>query len=163
MIFSTGTLNARSEAMTICFLTVSSVPGGRSVINESVRVTRSRCSASMPAASNTLSKSTLPPGASGGAVLKTSSAGAGGAEVGTERFVGAVEQQPAQLTLRVESRRTGVATGGVDSREEVDRDRAQFRIDVAGRLVRTDRVELRLRRVELTGAGVLGQHAADGG
>jgi len=64
--------------MTICFFTASSVPGGSELRRSCVRVTRSHCAASMPAASKTLSKSTAPPGAAGGGVVKTFSSGVGG-------------------------------------------------------------------------------------
>src|SRR5438552_9895887 len=75
MILSIGTPNAFSDAITICFLTVSSVPGGSEVRSSSVREMRSRSSPSIPAAPKTCSKSTTPPGAGGGGALKTGSGG----------------------------------------------------------------------------------------
>src|SRR6266542_2321624 len=76
-------------------------------------------------------------------------------EIAAERLVRPVEEQPAELALGVQRRGAGVAAGRVDVREEIDRHRAELRVDVAGRLVRADRLELRLRRVELAAGGVL--------
>src|SRR4028118_1618685 len=59
MIFSIGTPNARSEAITICRFTVSSVPGGSEFSSSSVRETRSCSSAVTPPPPHTLP--TAPP------------------------------------------------------------------------------------------------------
>ena len=77
MILSIGTPNALSDASTICFRTATGVSAGRLASRSVALVTRSRSSASIPAASNTASKSTCPPGAAGGSLLKIVAAASG--------------------------------------------------------------------------------------
>src|SRR5207245_1689134 len=76
-------------------------------------------------------------------------------EVGAEGLVVAVEEKTGQFAVRVERRRAGVASRGVASGEEVDRDFAEARIRVAVELAVTDRRQEILRAVEFAAAGVL--------
>ncbi len=66
-----GTPNALSDASTICLRATTGVSAGRLESRSPARVTRARSSRSIPAASNTPSKSTWPPGAAGGSDAKT--------------------------------------------------------------------------------------------
>src|SRR5581483_11462354 len=51
-------------------------------------------------------------------------------EVGIDRFVVAIEEEAAELSLCVQRRRAGVAAGRVARREEVDGNRVEFGVSV---------------------------------
>src|SRR4051812_46282744 len=79
-------------------------------------------------------------------------------DIGGNAFLVAVERETDELALAVERRRARVTTGDVEVAEEVDREvTAERGVRILAELLRLDRVELRLRRVERLLAGVLGE------